>query len=288
MKEIINKGVRVCESDFPSKCKKVSKSKEIENEQSALRIRITSDLKLRIQELKNVVSSDSINESITKTSKVSPTNTSTDTPADTSTDTLADTSAETPAETLVETPADISAETLAETSAETPADTSGDTSADIGTEEHQDEDSTGDGEESLEESALSIDKVESVVESVVESLEVDSDDSDNESDTDCIELTTIGGEVLYYEASGNNIYRLDEDGEGVCIGSMEEVLDSSKCACNFNGKDYAIGEEIKSGKEELFRCVITNNVFKRQPKGLKYFGVCRQGADGTCTITKKK
>ena len=98
----------------------------------------------------------------------------------------------------------------------------------------------------------------------------------------------VGGEVLYYDASGNNIYRLDEDGEGVCIGSMEEVLDSSKCACNFNGKDYAIGEEIKSGKEELFRCVITNNVFKRQSKGLKYFGVCRQGADGTCTITKKK
>jgi hypothetical protein len=274
MKEIVSKGEQVCESDFPSKCKKGSKSKEIVEQQNALRIHITESLKLRIEELKSKVScEDRINESITKTSQ--------GTPADVSSNENVE---ETPGD-VSDTPADVSSNENVEETANDVSDTPADVSSNENVEEtpndvSSDEESSGD----VEESALSIDKVESVV----DTLEGDSDDSDNESDTDCIELTTIGGEVLYYEASGNNIYRLDEDGEGVCIGSMEEVLDSSKCACNFNGKDYAIGEEIKSGKEELFRCVITNNVFKRQPKGLKYFGVCRQGADGTCTITKKK
>ena len=74
-------------------------------------------------------------------------------------------------------------------------------------------------------SSKAINKVEEIV------SELEGSDDDEEEDTDCIELTTIGGEILYYDACGNKIYRLDEECEGVCIGIMEEVLDSSKRAC---------------------------------------------------------
>ena len=77
MKEIVSKGEQVCESDFPSKCKKGSKSKEIVEQQNALRIHITESLKQRIEELKSKVScEDRINESITKTSQSTPPDTS--------------------------------------------------------------------------------------------------------------------------------------------------------------------------------------------------------------------
>jgi hypothetical protein len=236
MKEIMSKGEQVLESDFPSKCKKVSKVADAK-EDLRLMLVVSADLKHRLSEFKRVIVSEESIEAITENickKESSPSNA------------LCDGEAIIESDKVDAIPQDVSqVPTIEDTSS----------------------------------------KAISKVEDIVSELE-GSDDEDD--DPDCIELTTIGGEILYYEASGNKIYRLDEDCEGVCIGIMEEVLDSNKRACTLNGKDYAIGEELKSGKDVLFRCVITNNVYKRQSKGLKYFGVCRQGADGTCTITKKK
>ena len=250
MKEILSKGDRVLESDFPSKCKKVSKSLDSSKEDLRLKLFVSEDLKKRLIDFQRVIDEDVSREKI-----------------------IEDICKKGP---MIKMPSDIEVSSVENVISG--SDSISQDDIDPCTEENEQspsdtikEDNTGD----------SIKKVEDIV------SELEGSDEEEE-DTDCIELTTIGGEVLYYDASGNKIYRLDEECEGVCIGTMEEVLDSSKRACSFNGKDYAIGEELKSGKDMLFRCVITNNVYKKHSKGLKYFGVCRQGADGTCNITKKK
>ena len=116
---------------------------------------------------------------------------------------------------------------------------------------------------------------------------VDSDvDSDDEAE--CAEIFTRSGEKLFLDQESSKVYRLDSSNEGVDIGVLHEVCESEHVACDYQHKFYAIGEEIKSGSQHLFRCAITNVVYKQQKKGWCVCGTARQDASGTWYISKMK
>ena len=112
------------------------------------------------------------------------------------------------------------------------------------------------------------------------------DDSDDEAD--CEEITTQNGIKLYLDKESKNIYKLDSSGEGVLTGTFKEVNDS-KSACLYQGKYYAIAEDI--GSKNQFRCTITNRVYekKKNNKLALCIGRAKQGENNIWhIITKKK
>ena len=113
-------------------------------------------------------------------------------------------------------------------------------------------------------------------------------DVDSDDEANCTEIFTRSGEKLFLDQASNTVYRLDESNEGVNIGVLHEVCESEHVACDYQHKFYAIGEEIKSGSQHLFRCAITNVVYKEQKKGWCVCGTSRQDATGTWYITKLK
>ena len=112
------------------------------------------------------------------------------------------------------------------------------------------------------------------------------DDSDDEAD--CEEITTQNGIKLYLDKESKNIYKLDSSGEGVLTGTFREVNDL-KSACLYQGKYYAIAEDI--GSKNQFRCTITNRVYekKKNNKLALCIGRAKQGENNIWhIITKKK
>ena len=127
-----------------------------------------------------------------------------------------------------------------------------------------------------------------------ELLENDSDnddmnsDGDSDDEADCEEITTQNGIKLYLDKESKSIYKLDSSGEGVLTGTFKEVNDS-KSACLYQGKYYAIAEDI--GSKNQFRCTITNRVYekKKNSKLALCIGRAKQGENNIWhIITKKK
>ena len=118
--------------------------------------------------------------------------------------------------------------------------------------------------------------------------DIDSDDDDSDDEADCEEITTQNGIKLYLDKESKNIYKLDSSGEGVLTGSFKEVNDS-KSACLYQGKYYAIAEDI--GNKNQFRCTITNRVYEKKKNSnlALCIGRAKQGENNVWhIITKKK
>jgi hypothetical protein len=94
----------------------------------------------------------------------------------------------------------------------------------------------------------------------------DDDASENESDSgvSCIQIETLKGKILWLNQENNCIYEPEGDDEGKELGILKKI--KKKNATILYKDDYytVIEERDHEKKGEIYRCVLSNNLFDKK------------------------
>lgn len=145
--------------------------------------------------------------------------------------------------------------------------------ADTDNKDH-DDDPTDDHDESQEESD---NEEASVHEEETPEQEDASEESEQEEDSDdeasTIEFSTKDGRTLYLDQSNETVYELDDESEGVEIGKLMTVNDSSAPIYLESMKsDCIVGTELVDNGKEYIRCTVSNKLYQQKAKNLVLVG----------------
>jgi hypothetical protein len=104
--------------------------------------------------------------------------------------------------------------------------------------------------------------------------EVDSDASDSDDGTEAIAIETKDGRELHLDQDSDDIYDVDDDGNGTLMGKLTNVSDS-KAPIEYNGSNciVAVDVDIQNKKNNYVRCALSNKLYEK--KGSKLVKVGR-------------
>ena len=149
-------------------------------------------------------------------------------------------------------------------------------------------------EESEKEDDASTEEIEKEV--VKDDSENNSEnDSENDSDDDSgdeastISILTKDGRELYLDQDDNTVYELDDDNEGVDIGKLIPVNDSTApIFMDEMSSNCIVGKELVDKGKDYIRCTVSNKLYQKKSKKMNCIGHVNIAKNGSLKVVLDK